>query len=429
MVRPVSSVLATFLVIAAVLRFMVVLGFQQEDLNDWNAYYRGAERLRNGGDLYAEGKVMVEQNSYDYWVQSDGQYVYPPLLALALVPLTYLPLRRAHLVWLAILASTTLAAVWLMAWLLVRSSGRPLRPTTLAPVAAPMLLSFPLLLSVRFGQIDALMLLLLLLMLAAHRLGRRIVAGALLGIAVAVKPPLGFFAIFFLRKRRWSALFSAGAVAAILLGAPFALLGPGALADWLRIAQYFGTGDYASYSHNQSLRGVLLRAFVGEPTNGPLIYAPALAYVLWGAAVLCVLVVWWRSVRPATAGGRREVTEFALTASAMLLVSPLSEDIHYVALLPALAVLANRAVDGAPSRLWAALALGVCLYFAFPRLDDIYNMSTGVQSVRLIASGALLYGVFMVGPLLLVALREPDIRPPHPAYDPVSLPDDQFSSW
>ena len=50
----------------------------------------------------------LEQNSFDFWTQTDGQYVYPPALAIALLPLTILDIGKGGPIWLLIL---TLAAL------------------------------------------------------------------------------------------------------------------------------------------------------------------------------------------------------------------------------------------------------------------------------------------------------------------------------
>jgi hypothetical protein len=72
--------------LAAMLFADAVLNAQQV-FADWHAYYRAAANLLAGAGIYAEGLALVTRNSYDYWVHTDGQYVYPPLLALLLTPL------------------------------------------------------------------------------------------------------------------------------------------------------------------------------------------------------------------------------------------------------------------------------------------------------------------------------------------------------
>jgi hypothetical protein len=193
-------------------------------------------------------------------------------------------------------------------------------------------------------------------------------------------------------------------VTGLVLGlGSFALVAPAALADWLAISRYF-TGDYATYPSNQSMRGFLLRAFAGGPRHVPLVESRLLADGLWVVAAIGALVLWWRCVSGRRAGGdRRAVAEYALTAALMLFAAPLSEDVHYVALLLPLAVLADRAAWGpAPAR-WTALAVVACLYFLQPWLDFAYNRG-GTDLRRLLASGAYLYGLLLVGGALVTLL-------------------------
>ena len=157
---------------------------------DWHAYYRAAANLLAGADIYAEGMRLVERNSYDYWLQTDGQYVYPPLLALLLTPLAAtLDIGKAGDVWLVALALAVLGFLWTGARLL----GRPLTLESMAPLATVTLASAPLLLGIRYGQVDILLLLLLTLGLLAHARGRDVLAGLALGVAAAVKPTLALY--------------------------------------------------------------------------------------------------------------------------------------------------------------------------------------------------------------------------------------------
>lgn len=441
---------------------------------DYHAYYRAAANLRAGGDIYAEGRALVERNSYDYWLGTDGQYVYPPLLALLFLPLTVVDIGKGGTVWLLALVAATALFLWLATAVL----GRPLRAGTVAtillpglaglplllgaryglvdrfllllavvpalacaayaaarafvrlrpfrlaldrplreelalslPVALPVLGAMPLLLSLRYGQVDLPLLLLTTLSLLAYLRGRDTLAGVALGLAAAVKPTLAFYGLFYLRQRRWTTL-GAAAVTGLLLGlGPFLALGRAAFADWYAISRYFTGDDYPTYPSNQSWRGFLLRAFAGGPRHAPLVDAPWLAEALWVAGAAGALALWWRLAPGRAARDARDVAAYALTAAVMLFVAPLSEDVHYVALLFPLAVLAHRAVWGAASAWAAATAALACLYFAQPWLDFAYNRG-GTDWQRLLSSGAYLYGLILVIAALIVALRTPPAAPP-----------------
>lgn len=90
---------------------------------DYHAYYRAAANLRTGNDIYAEGKLLVARNSYDFWTQTDGQYVYPPALGFPLLPLTMVSIGQGGAVWLMGLILSTIAFCWLAARLCGRAVG------------------------------------------------------------------------------------------------------------------------------------------------------------------------------------------------------------------------------------------------------------------------------------------------------------------
>lgn len=473
--------LALLAIVAA--RFLAATLAALDVFADYHAYYRAAGNLRAGADLYAEGKLLLARNSYDFWTQTDGQYVYPPLLALLLLPLTALDAGKGGVVWLLALTLAALVFVWMVTHILGRPlhldiavpgallalGGLPLLlgaryglvdrflllPALLAmpayvvfrtvttldpaafrlpasapslaaaiPAALPTLGAAPLLLGIKFGQIDVILLALTTLSLLAYLRGRDALAGVALGLAAAVKPTLAVYGLFYLRKGRWATL-GAAILTGLLLGfGPFALLGAGALADWLAVSRYFTGADYPTYPSNQSLRGLLLRAFAGGPRHVPLLPNRPLAEGLWIVGALGALALWWWLVSRQPRRDGRAVLEYALTATLMLFAAPLSEDVHYVALLLPLAVLAYRAARGPASVRSAVLAVLACLYFAQPWLDAVGERG-GADWQRLLTSSVYLYGLLLAGAALISLLRDraatPDGIPdsPSPVDEPV----------
>jgi hypothetical protein len=516
---------------------------------DYHAYYRAAANLRAGADIYAEGKLLVERNSFDFWTQTDGQYVYPPTLAIALLPLTVLDIGKGGPTWLLILTLAALAFPWLLARCLGRPVGpysyllvalptwavlplllgmrynlvvplpvalaalilalylalasgllrhhlsgaplpfseippspsqgggsppqrrggvthlpatallltlflpilaalilalgtrtgqidpfllklaapglvgttllpwlvllAPLRPAairadlyTILPLAIPVVGATPLLLGLRFGQPDILLLLLTILALLAHLQRRDLLAGIALGAAAAVKPTLALYGLYYLKKRAWPTLAAAAVTGATLGLAPFLLLGPGAFADWFAISRYFTGDDYPTYPNNQSLRGLLLRAFVGGPRHIPVLTNPLLAQILWLLAVVAALLLWWRHVSPQRESAPRAVAEYALTAGLILFAAPLSEDIHYVALLLPLALIADRlAQSPLPSRPTPRIALSIAALLAFILpLPELADRITTPPALATLVSAPYLYGLLLVTPALIIAI-------------------------
>ncbi len=506
--RPQRIGLLPLLVIGAlaliVAHFAWVIFGALDTFADYHAYYRAAANLRSGSDIYAEGKLLVARNSYDFWTQTDGQYVYPPALALAFLPLTLVNIGQGGAVWLMGLILGTIAFCWLAARLCGRAVGwrsflavalpvagimplalgvryglvalAPLGLAALAlggfllfatracrsdrasrlaaaalvicgglafllglrvgeidrfllvlalpglcgtlalawwggrltswtqvrgdfgallPLALPIFGATPLLLGLQYGQSDLALLLLTTGSLLAHRRRRDLLAGVALGVAAAIKPTLALYGLFYLRKRCWTTLITAAITGALVGFAPFLFLGGGAMGDWLTISRYFGAGDYLAYPTNASLRGVLLRAFVGGPQHPALFVSQALAMGLWILLAGAAVIAWWRRV-----SARRETAnatlEWSLTAAVILFAAPLSEDIHFVALLLPLAFLADRIARGEATARWRALALAACLVFVLP-LVDLGERLGGGELARLFTSAIYLCGLIGVG--------------------------------
>jgi len=471
---------------------------------DYHAYYRAAANLRSGSDIYAEGKLLVARNSYDFWTQTDGQYVYPPALAFAFLPLTVVSIGQGGAVWLLGLTLGTVVFCWLAARLCWRAVGwvsflavalpiagilplalgvrydlvalAPLGLAALAfggyllfvarapraawasqgvaaalaavgflalllglradeidrfllvlalpgllgtlalawwgerwaswrrlrddfgallPLALPICGATPLLLGFQYGQSDLALLLLTTGSLLAHRRRRDLLAGIALGMAAAIKPTLALYGLFYLRKQCWTTLITAAITGALLGFAPFALLGGGAVGDWLAISRYFGAGDYLAYPTNASLRGVLLRAFVGGPQSSALFVSHALAIGLWIILAGAALVAWYRQV-PARRDTANTTLEWSLTAALILFVAPLSEDIHFVALLVPLVFLADQIAHGAATLRWRVGALIACLVFVLPLVDLGEHLGSG-EVARLLTRAIDLCGLIGVG--------------------------------
>ena len=88
---------------------------------DFGAYYFAAEDLRAGRNPYeqalawrAAGHVTGSPDAPPFAGIVD---VYPPVLALALVPLTALPLPLATAVWLGLLVGCVVGTAWCLAGL------------------------------------------------------------------------------------------------------------------------------------------------------------------------------------------------------------------------------------------------------------------------------------------------------------------------
>lgn len=154
-------------------------------------------------DLAAQQQVQTATGSPGWFA-----FVNPPPFLFALVPLGFLPLPVAWIVWVA----STWGA-W--AWVSVRAFPR----------LWPLVLAYPGAL-IAAGHAQTGLLTGALLVLATHELPRRqVVAGAAIG-ALVIKPHLALLAPFwFGAAGKWRAFVAAGLVVAALLGAAWLVFG------------------------------------------------------------------------------------------------------------------------------------------------------------------------------------------------------------
>ncbi|MEU7721388.1 glycosyltransferase 87 family protein [Streptomyces tibetensis] len=297
--------------------------------------------------------LRVYYGSIDSWVHHGGRvydyrvpgttygFTYPPFAAVAMVPMALLGLRTA----IAVALLLNLAALAVVLRLLAGPDRR--RPGWFgwALIACLLVLFEPLRDTFSFGQVNLLLLALVLADATLLATGRGRLAGAGIGLAAAVKLTPALFIGLLLVARRWHAAAVATAVA----------LGATALAAWVDpdASRFYwtealwdtGRVGRLDYVSNQSLQGVLAR--LGETDR-----------TVWAVAVLPVLGVWVLRTRRAVAA-RNWTAAFALTGLAACLVSPITWVHHLVWLLPSFAVLVRAGRPRIAGALYAVLCTSV----------------------------------------------------------------------
>ena len=201
---PFAANLAALLLLVAVFAgFFIVIANQIETrdrLSDFRPFHAAATSLLHGGSPYQ--------------IHTQRKYVYPPLLAWALMPLTLLDVHQAAMVWLAVNCTLALACMLL----LVRTFQHRMFGSRSSPIAIPALLA-TLLTFGRFKaelqQLESDVIVLFAFSLALALLDRApILAGAVLGAAFDIKYLTITALPYLLLRRRWVAAgsFLAGAV-------------------------------------------------------------------------------------------------------------------------------------------------------------------------------------------------------------------------
>jgi alpha-1,2-mannosyltransferase len=202
-------------------------------------------------------------------IYSEHNYPNPPIMAILMQPLAYLPPLVGSLLWFYLkVAMAFLVFHWVFR--LVESPERPF--PVWARVAAMLLSLRPIVGDLTHGNINIFILFLVVGSLYAFRYRRDVVAGLLLGLAIACKVTPALFLPYFVWKRAWGVV--AGSVAGMVL---FLWLVPGLFLghnhnmflfqQWMdqMIVPYVVEGEVTTEHQNQSLPGLVYRF----TTEGP----------------------------------------------------------------------------------------------------------------------------------------------------------------
>ena len=246
-------------------------------------------------------------------------FTYPPFAAFLALPLALVPFRAAAWLWTVGQVLATTGIVWYAGYRLIHRHGRA-EPLLLAVLTGVMLWLHPVSDGIRFGQINAILVLLVLMDLRRPRPGliAHIPPGVFVGLAMSIKLTPGVFVVHYLLCRRWKEAGTAIATAALVtIGAAIAqpassvIFWGGALQDPARLGPNRGTS-------NQSIRGVLMRL---GPEGLP-------GMLMWSVFAGVVAVVGFRLAKRAYAAGD-SITEVAAVGLMACLLSPVAWIHHF----------------------------------------------------------------------------------------------------
>ncbi|MEO7070729.1 MAG: glycosyltransferase 87 family protein [Nostocoides sp.] len=291
-----------------VLRYLVFWPLDQWQV-DVEVYRMAGQSILVGRPIYA---AMTESPQL-------LPSTYPPFAAILAMPLALLPFGAVGWIWTALQIAATAGIVWYSGYRLIHRAGARL-PLLLAGLTIPMLWLHPVSDGIRFGQVNAFIVLACLMDIRRPRprLLRGVPEGVLVGLATAVKLTPGVFVVHYLVTRRWRmAAMAVGSAALVTVLAwvllpedSFAFWG-GALSDPARLGPNGGTS-------NQSIRGVLIRI-------GPSGTAGTVLWILLAGAV-AVLGFWLAREMFLRGDSIGEVAVVGLVAN---LISPVSWIHHF----------------------------------------------------------------------------------------------------
>lgn len=352
----------------------------------------------------AERVVLAGENPYPRRAGDVLPFTYPPTALPLLYPIARLSADQLGRVMFAVNLVLTLV----LTWLLVRDLARD-DPSGRLPLWGPIYIACfgGLYLTLQFGQINLLLLLLLWGYWRQLRLGRQGVgAGALLALGCLAKPHYALLGLGAGPRPSWR-LLAGGAGAGVLLVALSLWLAPsGSWDSWWRdiVATTSATSLPPGHSSiaapwNRSLVGAIDRFLVPNKFSQIVRDDPALAARLATAAIVFVVaataLLLWRSMRRGLAScaegaaAPREALdhdlELSLISVAVFLIAPASWTHHLVMLLPATLILLRERVlrpeVALGSRLCAALVLAVVAL----TLDDLLPRELRVSSLPLMS--------------------------------------------
>ncbi|TDB74370.1 glycosyltransferase 87 family protein [Micromonospora sp. KC721] len=314
----------TVLALATVLPALYLPGLSHDFL-DLKIYMRAVDWWRAGNPLY--DYVQPDR------VQGELYFTYPPFSALLLWPFGLLRLGAVVTVFTAL---TALGVVVTTRWLVAPVIARHGLPRVFTLVVAVLLVfaAESTRETITFGQINMLLVVLVLADLLFAVPQARRWAGVGVGLATALKLFPGIFIVYLLVTRRWraAAVASATAAAATLLAA--AVAPRDSWRFWTHELWATNRVGRTDYTGNQSLFGLLSRIEVPAAPNR----------LLWLALVAVVLGYGLhRAARAVRAGD--ELTGLTLTGLVGGLISPITWTHHIYWFIPAVVVLVDAALD------------------------------------------------------------------------------------
>lgn len=375
------------------------------------------------------------------------KYLYPntPAVGLMLYPLAKLPpFPGAIGLYLLKVAMAGLSIYWAIGLATGRRGTLPAAATGLILL----LCARPIMSDLQHGNINILILFLVMAALRLFSRDRTFLCGMLIGLAVVIKVTPGLFLPYFLYKRQWRTLVGAA------LGGVLALVIPAMVLGWQHnidmhvawfdqmIRPYALEGKIEYTDHiNQSLPGVFFRFVTESPgvnQSSELGYAyinvlsldvDTAKLILRG--MLLAMLAWMAIVCRSPTGDRRDwrlACEFSLIVIGMLLFSERSWKHHYVTMtLPFAVMVAHGYLSDPPA--WLRRIIQAVIIFALvmmlgmngPTIGWMYH---GIAHKFVEGYGSYFWyaiGSFLVISMILLQSRSlPDPESPDTPDTPIS---------
>lgn len=346
---------------------------------------------------YPAGQLIASDPERLYGEDCTAGFVNIPVIAIAFAGLSTLEYTTAVTTFTIAGVAAALASMCLLMSMWARDSTDRLR------IAALFAVNGPLMYSIREGNTTHIVLLLVTLAFSFFSYGGGLLAGILLGVATAIKLPLGLFGIYFVLRRQWWALFGYAVSGAVITGLSLAIYGMHLHGLWYERCVVPYSGKPMPGFNVQSVHGFLARWYGGDVfTWAPLALGgsfPIVRTIIIGALLALVGIVWLRIARPV------HIADFHLEMSVILLISllifPLSWTHYYLFLLIPLTLFATGRIALPANGFWTALAVVAAIAVSLPlRSVQAWNPVLNVIIDRFLISHYMFGGLLLLGVLL-----------------------------
>ncbi|WP_331316244.1 glycosyltransferase family 87 protein [Methylobacterium mesophilicum] len=327
-------------------------------------------------DIYLDAAKLFVQGQSPYILDADRDpFAYPPFLA-GLVGLIGqgIGYGKLWIFWPCLSIGLLAGCV-----LLLRRFGRIMPDGWLLLATGVLLCSRAIRSDLFHGQINILLLFVLLLGLRSF-LNRATVRGsAAWAFVIVCKPFMGVLVFYLLFRRGWRAAVMTAGIAAVLFLGPFLMIGSplAAVRGWVAASTFYTTLPAGARPDHQSLPALAKRLFAENPFSVPWIDAPVLAQAVSVLAAIAAVTVFLAAIAmdrgraeaaDDTTDTGRPLAEVGLTVGLALSCGPLLEGDHLILIWPALygsVLCAQRAA--AKSRIergrWISAAAAWCAVF------------------------------------------------------------------
>lgn len=282
---------------------------------DFEAYYAAAEALRywHGSEIFSATTLLHVSAQYgNCHPYGNLGYVYPPLLAMMLEPLTLLPCASAAVIWMLVNAALWVVVTFLL-WSVIASRWRTARLESLTLASVVSFCFWPMAAGLFLGQAHILVLASMMVAIWLAEREHDWLAGAALAFGVMIKFFPVVIILYFLVRGRYRVVGGAIIAGIVLILVMAWASSPLLVAQSIAAALDNVRGDMIPGGANESL-------FISIPTLGP---ALALLVMITSAALVVV---------------RRgdQLLGVGLVVCAMLLGSPLVWSFLLAWIIPAL---------------------------------------------------------------------------------------------